>query len=983
MNRYINFFAGIITISLVMLCNCTAEGYLHEIAITGVSLNKTEITIETGNEEILVLNILPSNATDKTVTWSSSNTSVATVDADGKVTAVAEGTAVITAKAGDKSASCVVTVTQPVTGITLNKTATTLTVGGTEQITATVTPANATDPTVTWSSNNPSVVTVSSAGMIAAIAEGIATITAKAGERTAQCTVTVTPASVLPALTTNTVTTYTATTATLGGNITNAGTPAYTERGVVYATTENPTIVNNKTVVTGTGTGSFTANITGLAANTTYYVRAYATNTIGTAYGEQMSFNTSGALPTLTTNAVTAFTATTATLGGNISNTGTPAYTERGVVYATTQNPTTSNNKTAITGTGSGSFSTDVTGLTSNTTYYVRAYATNSAGTAYGAQVSFTTAGALPTLTTNAVTTFTATTATLGGNISNVGMPAYTERGVVYATSQNPTTVNNKTAVTGTGTGSFSANVTNLTANTTYYVRAYATNTAGTAYGTQVSFTTPSSASLPTLTTNAVSVFTATTATLGGNISNTGTPAYTERGVVYATSQNPSISNNKTVVTGTGTGNFSANVTNLTANTTYYVRAYATNTAGTAYGTQVSFTTSPPSTLPTLTTNDATNITATTATLGGYISNAGTPAYTERGVVYATTQNPTTANYKTVITGTGTGNFSSDVTGLTSNTTYYVRAYATNAAGTAYGNQVNFVIENNGNWTRKADFAGVSTVDAVGFSIGNKGYIGAAGNGVNMLNDFWEYDPASNRWTQRADFAGVARWMAVGFSIGNKGYIGTGTTSYLSYQQDFWEYDPVSNSWTQKANFAGGGREEAVGFSIGNKGYIGTGCSYSYIGGGDYSYYKDFWEYDPISNSWTKKADFAGGNRVGAVGLSIGNKGYIGAGGNDMTGNSGSQKDFWEYDPVSNNWTRKADFPGKGYGVNFSIDNKGYIGDASYGAQGFWEYDPGSNNWKQKADFPGDVRSGAVGFSIGNKGYMGSGFRSDFWEFTP
>ena len=89
--------------------------------------------------------------------------------------------------------------------------------------------------------------------------------------------------------------------------------------------------------------------------------------------------------------------------------------------------------------------------------------------------------------------------------------------------------------------------------------------------------------------------------------------------------------------------------------------------------------------------------------------------------------------------------------------------------------------------------------------------------------DFWEWDQATNVWTQKANFGGTSRWQAVGFSVGNKGYIGTGINNLNQALKDFWEYDVLSNIWTQKSNFQGGLREAATGFSIGNKGYIGTG----------------------------------------------------------------------------------------------------------------------------------------------------------------
>lgn len=154
-------------------------------------------------------------------------------------------------------------------------------------------------------------------------------------------------------------------------------------------------------------------------------------------------------------------------------------------------------------------------------------------------------------------------------------------------------------------------------------------------------------------------------------------------------------------------------------------------------------------------------------------------------------------------------------------------------------------------------------------------------------------------WVQKNDLCYNAanvpeltpREGAVSFSIGNKGYLGTGIDDISPYyKKDFREYDPNGNTWTQKADFEGTARSSAVGLSIGNKGYIGTGLSGNYP---DYIYYKDFWEYHPDANSWTKKADFGGTACSGAVGFSIGNKGYLGTGFN----NGAFYKDFWEYDP--------------------------------------------------------------------------------------
>lgn len=190
-------------------------------------------------------------------------------------------------------------------------------------------------------------------------------------------------------ISTTSVSSITQTTAVSGGNVTNDGGSTITAKGVCWSTSANPTIANSKTT-DGSGTGSFTSNITGLNAGATYYVRAYATNSIGTVYGNSVSFTTQVQLATVTTGSTSSITTNSATIGGNVTSSGSSSVTERGICWSTTANPTVSNSKVSS-GSGTGSFSCNLTGLAANTTYHVRAYATNSGGTAYGADVTFTT----------------------------------------------------------------------------------------------------------------------------------------------------------------------------------------------------------------------------------------------------------------------------------------------------------------------------------------------------------------------------------------------------------------------------------------------------------------------------------------------------------------------------------------------------------------------------------------------------------------
>lgn len=390
-----------------------------------------------------------------------------------------------------------------------------------------------------------------------------------------------------------TVQTYSATnisytSAILGGNVTSDGGTSVTERGVVYSTSATPTTSNSKKIE-GSGTGSFSVNLTGLSNNTTYYVRAYAINKKGTNYGSQVSFTTvSYTTPNVTTTSANNISDITATVGGNITSDGGLSVTERGVVYSTSQNPTTASNKVSS-GSGLGVFSVTLSNLQEGTTYYVRAFAKNSIGTSYGSQVSFTTKQFfLPEVTTSSVTNISYTSATICGNVTSDGGTAIIERGVVYSTTQNPTTSSSK-MISESGTGTFYCNLTNLHNGTIYYARAYAVNKKGTSYGEQKLFTTNAYA-LPVVNTSSVSNVTAVNAVVGGNVISDGGASVIERGVCYAQSPLPTIANDK-VSCGSGIGEYTYCLSNLTMNTQYYYRAYAQNTKGVSYGDVISFST--------------------------------------------------------------------------------------------------------------------------------------------------------------------------------------------------------------------------------------------------------------------------------------------------------------------------------------------------------------------------------------------------------
>ncbi|MDX2278366.1 MAG: hypothetical protein NW218_02210 [Saprospiraceae bacterium] len=482
---------------------------------------------------------------------------------------------------------------------------------------------------------------------------------------------------------TNEVNSIAASNATSGGCVYSNSNSQIFSKGICWSTSPNPTINDNKTNE-GNGSNCFTSFISGLNPLTTYYIRAYATNLAGTAYGQEISFTTLNAfVSTLSTSPITNISSDSASSGGTIQNAGGAPILSKGLCWNTSPNPTILDSTINV-GSGNSSFAANLTNLNVGTTYYVRAFATNAAGTGYGNEYTFSTLGYPIVESTNPATNITFNSAVSGGVILSDGGSNIQEKGVCWDLNPNPSISNDHTTE-GTGISAFSSTLNNLQGNSTYYLRAYATNSLGTSYGPEITFTTLPS-QLPTLTTNTINYIVALSASGGGNITNDGGASVTARGVCWSTSPNPTTANSISM-DGTGTGLFGSSLTGISAGTTYYVRAYATNSMGTAYGNELSFTTL---NLPILSTSVVYNILATTASSGGTVASNGGNNISSRGVCWGTSPNPT-VNNSTQYAGGGLGSFNVDLSNLIPNTVYYVRAFATTAAGIAYGNEQSFI----------------------------------------------------------------------------------------------------------------------------------------------------------------------------------------------------------------------------------------------------------------------------------------------------
>jgi N-acetylneuraminic acid mutarotase len=295
-----------------------------------------------------------------------------------------------------------------------------------------------------------------------------------------------------------------------------------------------------------------------------------------------------------------------------------------------------------------------------------------------------------------------------------------------------------------------------------------------------------------------------------------------------------------------------------------------------------------------------------------------------------------------------------------------------------------------GTWTQQGSFPGGARYGAFSFTIGEKGYLGGGGNDQGVIfSDLWEYDPSTDHWTKKADFPGGSIQFPAAFSIGQQGYVCTGIRGSYSWRQDMWAYDASSDSWRQLADFPGGYRYTAVGMRIGNKGYVGTG---NYRSGPwvPATYLNDWWEFDPVSETWLQRANVPERGRCNATGMGLNDKGYVGAG---VYYYDTRLSDWWEFDPMTNQWSRKADIPGlPRYSANsFTNHNQVYVASGYYYSflSDMYAYDPNTNSWSNQVFSPITARYLSNTFSFSDHAYMltgaaaPSGYATDeVWQFN-
>lgn len=477
-------------------------------------------------------------------------------------------------------------------------------------------------------------------------------------------------------ITTSSITTGTTQLAT---QISSDGNSTISKRGFCYGTNANPTIADKVITITGT-TGDLSGKITGLTNGVRYYVRAFATNGIGTHYSAQTEFTTLTGLADVTTSAITDIMAESVTLNGNISTANGGTITSRGFCYSTSENPTINSNKVTVAG-STGQMTKLVASLEENTQYYVRAFATTSFGTTYSQQNTFTTKDGIVKFTSIDKSEILATSVNVSSIISTDGGSAITEKGFCYSISATPTTADKKLVVSGTDY-SQSSTITGLDCSTTYYIRAYARNNIGTYYSQEINVITDTG--IATLSAFSVDNVGQTTVDASCFIEDNGGAEIQSRGFCYSTSSNPTIESDNIVIAG-DEGNMSCTISELMSDQDYYIKAFAKTQHKTTYSEEIRIHTV--AGLATLANTKVIDVKETSVTVSADLLSKGGVEILEMGYCYSNSPDPTINDNKHQFMS-DVGTYECTIQDLDQFATYYVRPYATTKYGTTYGETI-------------------------------------------------------------------------------------------------------------------------------------------------------------------------------------------------------------------------------------------------------------------------------------------------------
>ncbi|RLF63637.1 MAG: hypothetical protein DRN33_03730 [Thermoplasmata archaeon] len=428
---------------------------------------------------------------------------------------------------------------------------------------------------------------------------------------------------------------------------------------------------------TKTATGAFSATISGLQPDTTYHFRAVAKNSRKTSYGADKTFHTSPTPPQVTTNDASNVGYNSATLNGHLDKVGASSC-KVWFVYDTMSHTSTDDYAHAtakVQKNTASSFSAKISGLSLNITYHFRAVAENSAGTAVGDDITFTTHIVFPSVETEYANA-TSSSAILKGNLDDLGGESSCQVWFEYGET---TSYGYSTNISISEGGEFTAQITNLQPGKLYHFRAAAKNSKGISYGSDKNFTTPAvRAKIETSSVEYAIILKANITDLGGDSNCTVWFEYNESGNASITKTPERVINS--------TGIFSEVISGLEENTTYHYRAVINNSQGISYGANLSFKMLSLPASPVIKTMEA-NASFNNATLYANLTSMGDSTYCYVWFEYWNGEKHSTS----VRILNSTGMFNESVEGLDDGETYYYRAIAVGSNGRiSYGNIGNF-----------------------------------------------------------------------------------------------------------------------------------------------------------------------------------------------------------------------------------------------------------------------------------------------------
>lgn len=577
-----------------------------------------------------------------------------------------------------------------------------------------------------------------------------------------------------------------------------------------------------------------------------------------------------------------------------------------------------------------------------------------------------------PAIETKGVTEISTNTAVSGGDITNEGGAPLASKGVCWNTSVDPVIEDNKTIETG-GSASFISIISQLSPKTTYYIRAYATNVAGTGYGKSVSFTTlgdkPGSNGENT---SGIQLY---SATLNGSVnpnslSTTVTFEWgttTDYGNTIASAQSP--------ITGNIPVNVTADLFGLTPGTTYHFRIKAENSLGITYSNDMTFKTLGDA--PSATILNANNIRVRSSVINGSVN----PNYLSSTAIFewgtTTSYGNTVTAIQSPVTGNTPVNISADLSGLLPGTTYYVRIKAENSIGTTYSSSISFATAEM-EWVKSSDFPGEARSNPLSFTYNGKGYFGLGRNSINQsvenLKDFWTFDPATSAWTRLND-------CPFTFITGLSSKCLVGSILYVFKEYSLYSYDINLDSWQFICNTGGISLFSESCFSIDNKAFFFNKSN------------SELYEYVPQDKIFSKKSAIISGylNWGLSETFVINNEAYL-------LHKNDTKVEVYHYISQSATWEKKIEktFSNQAFtSASFivTIDNSVFIGQSTSftlsslddnatvttqaPSSNVWKYDCLKNEFIQGVSLPGDFRAQSGCFSFNNTGYVISGVTVD------